>query len=97
MNRACLCRCVCLVAPLRIARGIQNKLLEALAMGLPSVASVATCKATVVPQGEGLLAEDQPQAFASAVVKLLKDDAYRADMRFRLTPGSRGTSCDPRR
>jgi sugar transferase (PEP-CTERM/EpsH1 system associated) len=68
------------VAPLRIARGIQNKLLEALAMALPSVASRQTCKATVVPEGEGLLAEDEPRAFAAAVVRLLKDDAYRAEM-----------------
>lgn len=68
------------VAPLRIARGIQNKLLEALAMGLPSVASSTTCRATVIPQGEGLLAEDNPRAFASTVVRLLRDDDYRAEM-----------------
>ena len=44
------------------------------------MASRATCNATVVPKGEGLIAEDEPQAFASAVVRLLRDDAYRADM-----------------
>jgi glycosyltransferase involved in cell wall biosynthesis len=40
------------VAPLRMARGIQNKLLEALAMGLPCVASTAARSGTVIADGE---------------------------------------------
>jgi sugar transferase (PEP-CTERM/EpsH1 system associated) len=52
------------VAPLRMARGIQNKLLEALAMGLPCVASTAAWSGTVVPNGQGILAADTPEEFA---------------------------------
>jgi polysaccharide biosynthesis protein PslH len=68
------------VAPLRMARGIQNKLLEALAMGLPCVASEAAATGTVVANGEGILAADNPEEFAEHVMRLLRDSAFRAAM-----------------
>ena len=68
------------VAPMRMARGIQNKLLEALAMGLPCVASEAAAAGTVVPDGLGILAADDPEEFALHVVRLLRDGAFRATM-----------------
>ncbi len=67
------------VAPLRMARGIQNKLLEALAMGLPCVASTTAWRGTVVPQGEGILAADDATEFARHVVDLLRDESLRAE------------------
>jgi sugar transferase (PEP-CTERM/EpsH1 system associated) len=66
------------VAPMRMARGIQNKLLEALAMGLPCVVSEAAAAGTVVPGGLGILATDDPEEFAVHVVRLLRDGAFRA-------------------
>jgi glycosyltransferase involved in cell wall biosynthesis len=68
------------VAPLRMARGIQNKLLEALAMGLPCVASTAAWNGTVVPNGAGILVADDSKDFAARIVRLLQDDALRAEM-----------------
>jgi sugar transferase (PEP-CTERM/EpsH1 system associated) len=68
------------VAPLRLARGVQNKLLEALAMGLPCVASTAAWNGTVVPKGAGILVTDDSKEFAGQVVRLLQDDALRAEM-----------------
>ena len=68
------------VAPMRMARGIQNKLLEALAMGLPCVASEAAAAGTVVPHGEGILTADDPVEFAEHVVRVLRDGAFRAEM-----------------
>lgn len=68
------------VAPLRIARGIQNKVLEALAMGLPVVASHPTWMGTGVPEGSGILSAKAPSAFADHVVRLLEDSALRAAM-----------------
>jgi polysaccharide biosynthesis protein PslH len=68
------------VAPMRMARGIQNKLLEALAMGLPCVASEAAAAGTVVPGGLGILATDNPEEFAVHVVRLLHNGAFRAAM-----------------
>jgi polysaccharide biosynthesis protein PslH len=68
------------VAPLRMARGIQNKLLEAMAMGLPCVASAAAAAGTAVPDGEGILVADDRDEFAEHAVRLLRDEAFRAQM-----------------
>jgi polysaccharide biosynthesis protein PslH len=68
------------VAPLRLARGIQNKLLEAMAMGLPVVTSSAAHRGTVLPDGDGLIAADDPAEFAANVVRLLRDADYRAEI-----------------
>ena len=66
------------VAPLRLARGIQNKVLEAMAMGLPVVASRAAWRPTEIPEGEGIVAADGPDDFAAHVVRLLRDAPHRA-------------------
>jgi sugar transferase (PEP-CTERM/EpsH1 system associated) len=68
------------VAPLRMARGVQNKVLEALAMGLPCVSSMAAWRGTVIPSGEGIVATDEPLEFARWVVQLLGDPGYREQM-----------------
>ncbi len=68
------------VAPLRIARGIQNKILEALAMSVPVVASVAVWTATGIAAGDGILPADTAEAFANHIIRLLQDDAVRAEM-----------------
>jgi polysaccharide biosynthesis protein PslH len=68
------------VAPLRMARGVQNKVLEALAMGLPCVASIAAWNGTVIPSGEGILVADRPRDFAECVISLLRDADGRSDM-----------------
>lgn len=68
------------VAPLRMARGVQNKVLEALAMGLPCVTSTAAWSGTVIPQGEGILATDDPKEFADHVLRLLRENDFRAAM-----------------
>jgi sugar transferase (PEP-CTERM/EpsH1 system associated) len=68
------------VAPLRIARGVQNKLLEALAMGLPCVASSVAWRGTTVPQGDGILIADHAAEFAALVIRLLRDPAFRCAM-----------------
>jgi sugar transferase (PEP-CTERM/EpsH1 system associated) len=61
------------VAPFRIAQGIQNKLLEALAAGKPIVSTSGPAAAIGASHGEMLLVADAPQEFASAVVALLDD------------------------
>jgi sugar transferase (PEP-CTERM/EpsH1 system associated) len=68
------------VVPLRIARGIQNKLLEALAMGLPVVASSAVAGGVEATPGRDLFVADDPAEFAAATVRLLADDGLRRRM-----------------
>jgi sugar transferase (PEP-CTERM/EpsH1 system associated) len=61
------------VAPMRIARGIQNKVLEAMAMARPAiVTSDALEGIDAVPESELLLANDAP-AFAAAAYRLAAD------------------------
>jgi sugar transferase (PEP-CTERM/EpsH1 system associated) len=59
------------VAPLRIARGVQNKVLEAMAMGRPVVASEPAARALAAAPGRDLLVEEEPQRFAAAVLRAL--------------------------
>lgn len=68
------------VAPLRIGRGVQNKVLQAMAMGLPVVASPAAHRGLEAKPGEHLHVEDEPSAFATQVVRLLRAPAEREAM-----------------
>lgn len=52
------------VAPLRIARGIQNKLLEAMAMGRPAVATTGALTGVAAEVGRDLLCADTAEGFA---------------------------------
>ena len=71
------------VVPLRMARGIQNKLLEAMAMGLPCVASSLAWRGTSIPQGEGVLVADEPGDFIAHIVRILQDAELRGQMSHR--------------
>jgi hypothetical protein len=65
------------VAPLNIARGTQNKILEAMAMGVPVVCSDLAARGVDAVAGEHLLAASTPQGYADAIAGLLDDDAAR--------------------
>jgi sugar transferase (PEP-CTERM/EpsH1 system associated) len=60
-------------APLRIARGIQNKVLEAMAMARPVVASPAAFEGIEAEPGRDLLVADGAEAQAQAIADLLGD------------------------
>ncbi|HET9638867.1 MAG TPA: glycosyltransferase [Allosphingosinicella sp.] len=64
-------------APLRIARGIQNKVLEAMAMARPVVASPAAFEGIEAEPGRHLLVAGTAEAQAEAISGLL-DDPERA-------------------
>jgi glycosyltransferase involved in cell wall biosynthesis len=59
------------VAPLRIARGIQNKVLEAMAMATPVVVSPQALEGIDAVPGSELVLADGAAAFADAVAALL--------------------------
>ena len=61
------------VAPLRIARGIQNKVLEAMAIGKPVVASSAAAEGIDAVAGEHFLVATDPPQEAEMVCELLSD------------------------
>jgi sugar transferase (PEP-CTERM/EpsH1 system associated) len=59
-----------MVAPLRMARGLQNKVLEAMAMRRPVVATSAVAGGLQVADGHNILVADEPEAFAERVIAL---------------------------
>jgi sugar transferase (PEP-CTERM/EpsH1 system associated) len=59
------------VAPLRIARGIQNKVLEAMAMARPVVATPEAFAGVRATPGRDLLVADGAEDFAAAVASVL--------------------------
>jgi sugar transferase (PEP-CTERM/EpsH1 system associated) len=66
------------VAPLRVARGIQNKILEAMAMGRPVVAAGACGGALDATPGEHLLTAESVVDHVQAISALLTDSALAA-------------------
>lgn len=65
------------VAPLRIARGVQNKVLEAMAMARPVIATSAATRALVVTTRSEVWVEDDPVLFAQATIETLKNPELR--------------------
>ena len=63
------------VAPLRLARGVQNKILEAMAMARPVVASAECASAIDAEVGTELLTANDASSFISQVNQLLQDGA----------------------
>jgi sugar transferase (PEP-CTERM/EpsH1 system associated) len=61
------------VAPLRIARGIQNKVLEAMAMAKPVIASAAAFEGIEAEPGRDLIVAEGSEATAEAINGLLAD------------------------
>jgi glycosyltransferase involved in cell wall biosynthesis len=59
------------VAPLRIARGVQNKVLEAMAMQRPVVASAECVAALTAVPGAEILVAVNPAEFAAQVNRTL--------------------------
>jgi polysaccharide biosynthesis protein PslH len=62
------------VAPLRIARGVQNKVLEAMGMGKPVLATPQALEGLRVNPGIDALAASSAHAFAQAACELYSDD-----------------------
>ena len=60
------------VAPLRIARGVQNKILEAMAMGLPVVATPEAFEGLRGVAGRDLLVARRPDEMASVILVIIE-------------------------
>jgi len=66
------------VAPLRIARGLQNKVLEAMALARPVVLTTAAATGIDAVDGRDWLIADDADAFAGSVAALLADPGRAA-------------------
>jgi len=68
------------VAPLRMGRGLQNKVLEAMAAARPVVASPLATRGIDADPGRHLLVADDPDSFARDVINLLRHPARRSEI-----------------
>lgn len=69
--------CAVMVAPLNIARGTQNKILEAMAMGVPVVTSPSAAGGVDAVPGEHLIVARSHDGQTQAILRLLADRAER--------------------
>lgn len=74
------------VSPLRFGAGTQNKVLEAMAMGIPVVSGNIGFEGLEIENGEGVFLETTPQGFANKVLELLSSQSLRK------STGLKGTS-----
>jgi len=68
------------VVPVRMGGGILNKVLEAMAMGVPVVASRIAIHGLKVEPGREILVCDSDEEFAANVIRLLSNSQFRVQM-----------------
>jgi glycosyltransferase involved in cell wall biosynthesis len=78
--RPALGRATLAVCPVTVKVGIQNKILEAMALGLPVVSSAAGARGLLAEPGRDLLVADRPADFAAAICRLLATPDLRASL-----------------
>ena len=61
------------IAPMQLGTGLQNKLLEAMAMKIPCITSSLANQALNAKPGEEILVGETPQEYAHHILTLLKD------------------------
>ena len=71
--RSYIGRATVAISPLPYAVGIQNKVLEAMAMGTPVVVSASAAAGLQTLDGQDLLVAETAEAFAASVLHLLTD------------------------
>lgn len=67
-----------MVAPLNIARGTQNKILESMAAGVPVVTSRVAAGGVDATDGQHFVVADTPAGCAQALLKIMSDPSERA-------------------
>jgi sugar transferase (PEP-CTERM/EpsH1 system associated) len=66
-----------MIAPMLISIGLQNKILQAMAMRTPCVITSTACNALGATPEEEVLIADDPRTFATQIDRLLNDEVLR--------------------
>ena len=64
------------LAPMQTSIGMQNKILEAMAMKVPCITSHIANNAINAREGEAILTGKNPEEYAAHLINLLKDEDY---------------------
>lgn len=71
--RECYAGARIFIAPMQLGTGLQNKLLEAMAMKVPCITSPLANQALQATPGEEILIADKPADYAGTILSLLND------------------------
>ncbi len=78
--RPYLARATVAVSPIRYGVGIQNKVLEAMAMGTPVVSTRQAVSALAVSIGRDILVGDSPEEIADGIISLIENPQQQASI-----------------
>jgi len=71
--RECYAAAKIFIAPMQIGTGLQNKLLEAMAMQVPCITSALANQALKAAENEEILIADTPAEYANCIIDLLNN------------------------
>jgi glycosyltransferase involved in cell wall biosynthesis len=74
--KSLIASCSVSIAPLLSGGGTRLKILEAMAIGVPVVATSKGAEGLGAQDGEHLLVSDDPDAFAKGIVRILRDKNF---------------------
>lgn len=83
-------RAACYIVPLRVGGGTRLKILDAWAMGKAVVSTTVGCEGLDARDGENILIRDNPDEFADAVCRVLREPGLRS----RIERCARSTAMD---
>ena len=78
--RACMAGAKVSVAPMRYGAGVQNKILEAMSMGIPTVTTSIGLEGIPARVGSEILVGDSKEELAGAVIRVLRDESLSREM-----------------
>jgi glycosyltransferase involved in cell wall biosynthesis len=71
-------RAACLIVPLRYGGGLRIRIIEAMAAGLPVVASAVAIQGMELEAGRHVLVADSPAEYRAHIDRLVTDRAFAA-------------------
>jgi glycosyltransferase involved in cell wall biosynthesis len=78
--RDCYSKSKIFIAPMRIGTGLQNKLLEAMAMQLPCITTLLANDALKAKNNRDILIGNSPETLANCICMLLENEDKRNEI-----------------